>query len=42
MNMTDLHSELATLLFALSKLGQRFPLLGQPAPVPRRRRLSAL
>ena len=41
MNSTDLRSELGTLLYALTKLGQRFPLLGQHA-VPPAVPLSAL
>ena len=41
LDTASIRSEIATLLYALTKLGARFPLLGQPASLPRPR-LSAL
>ena len=41
LDTTDVRNEIATLLYALTKLGQRFPLVGQLAHLPRPR-LSAL
>lgn len=41
LDTTDIRSEIATLLYALTKLGARFPLLGQHQLLPRPR-LSAL